>query len=98
MRKVGLGRDRLCLVLHLELVLGSMGTPSDLCLCTSTMQHAGCPGILAVAKQRIEPAPHYGGSVLSACGLSGGLIPVFQQVLSAVRLERCRYLQLCYSS
>lgn len=77
---------------------GNCGAVSDLGLCTRTTEHTGSPGIRAVAEQRIEPAPHHSGSVLSAWGLSGALISVFLRVLPAVRLETCRYLQLCHNS
>ena len=86
------------MVLHVELMLGTMGAASELCLCTRTTEHTGSSGILAAAEQRIEPAPHHGGSVFSAWGLSRGLISVFLRVLPMVRLERCRYLQLCHNS
>lgn len=52
-----LGRERLCLVLYVELMLGTEGVVSGLVLCIRTTEHAGSPGILAVVVQRIEPAP-----------------------------------------
>lgn len=92
-------------MLHAELMLGAMEVVPDVCLCTRTTEHAGSPGILAVAEQRIEPALDHSGSVLSAWGpktsswCSRLYDPlVFLRVLSVVRLERCRYLQLSHNS
>lgn len=80
---------------HNELMLGTTGVASDLCL---TAGCAGAPGILAVARQGVEPAPHHGSSVLSSRGLSRGLFSAFLWVLPIIMLVMCRYLQLCHSS
>lgn len=48
---------------HSELMLKTTGAASDLCLAARC---AGAPGILAVARQGFEGAPHHSSSVLSA--------------------------------
>lgn len=89
------GTEGLCLVHHNELMLGTTGAASHLCL---TAGCAGAPGILAVGRQGIESAAHHGSRVLSARGLSRGLFSAFLWVLPIMVLVMCRYLQLCHSS
>lgn len=61
-----LGRERLCLVLQVELMLGTVRAVSGLCFCIRTTENAGSAGILAVVVQRIEPTPCNDGSIISA--------------------------------
>lgn len=62
-------------MLQVELMLGSMGAASDLCLCQSVLADLGF-----WLEQRIQPASHCDGSVLSAWGPSGGQDLVFRSV------------------